>query len=122
SGLRRTGALATGARRRGAAREVRDDLRRGPAEVFLVRRLTAVVFFDRWCVFPATAICVGLTSLVEVPRKRPEKKRSPRGSGSGAVFCSFSDYIAHFPQKSKLCGAAKAQFQASEHYIFVTPG
>jgi hypothetical protein len=32
-----------------------------------------VVLFDRWRVFPATAVCVGLTSLVEVPRKPPEK-------------------------------------------------
>ena len=43
------------------------------AEETRVRRLTAVVFFDRWRVFPATAVCVGLTSLFEVPRKRPEK-------------------------------------------------
>src|SRR5258707_5194444 len=73
SGLRRTDGLATGARLRGAAREARDTRRRWAADVFLVRRLTAVVFFDRWRVFPATAVCVGLTSLFEVPRKRPEK-------------------------------------------------
>ena len=71
SGLRRTGVLAPGLPRRGAAREA--VLRRTPAELFLVRRLMAVVLFDRWRVFPATAFCVGLTSLVEVPRKRPEK-------------------------------------------------
>src|SRR5262245_20748452 len=73
SGLRRTGALAAGAARRVAARGVCDALRRAPADVFLVRRLAAVVLFDRWRVFPATASCVGLTSLVDVPRKRPEK-------------------------------------------------
>src|SRR5262249_26930725 len=121
SGLRRTGGLAP-VPRRVTARGVCDPLRRAPAAVFLVRRAAALGLFDRWRVFPATAFCVGLTSLVKVPRKRPEKERSPRGSGSGALFCSFCHYIAHFPQKSKPCGAAKAGFRPFGHYIFVAPG
>src|SRR5262249_54818947 len=99
-----------------------DALRRTPAEVFLVRRLMAVGLFGRWRGFPSTAFFVGLTSLVEGSRKPPDKKCSPPGSGSGAMFCSFSNYIAHFPPKSKPCGAANARFRAFLHYIFVTPG
>src|SRR5712691_8903089 len=122
SGLRRTGVLATGAPRRVAARGACDALRRSPAEVFLVRRVTAAVFFDRWRVFPATAFCVDLTSLVEGYSDTTRKNMLPWGSGSGAVFCSFSRYIAHFRQKSKPYGTAKAQFRAFQHYFFVSTG
>src|SRR5258707_10773571 len=86
SGLRRTDGLATGARLRGAAREARDTRRRWAADVFLVRRLTAVGFFDPWRAFPAPALCVGLPPPFEGPRKRTQKKTSPPGSGPGCRF------------------------------------
>src|SRR5438309_6618405 len=93
SGLRRTGVLATGAPRRVAARGACDALRRSPVEVFLVRRVMAVVFLDRWRVFPATAVCVGLTSLVEGSSENDPKNNAPlRGERLGCVFCSFSNY------------------------------
>src|ERR671930_431063 len=91
SGLRRTGVLAKGAPRRVAARGACDALRRTPAEVFLLRRVVAVVLFDRWRVFPATALCVDLTSLVGGFSKTTRKIMLPRGSGSGArCFAHFS--------------------------------
>jgi len=65
--------LATAVPRRVAERGAWGALRRAPAEVFLVRRVAAVVFFDRWRVFPATALVVDLTSLVYGSSKRPEK-------------------------------------------------
>src|SRR5215470_9108667 len=82
SGLRRTGVLATGAPRRVAARGACDALRRSPGEVFLARRVTAVVFFDRWRVFPATACVVDLTSLVDGSSGATRKIMLPWGSGS----------------------------------------
>src|SRR5262245_27561496 len=121
SGLRRTGVLATGAPRRDAARGACDALRRTPAEVFLVRRVVAVVLFDRWRVFPATAFCVDLTSLVAGFSEAPEKLRSPGGAARVRLICSFSNYIAHFSSKSKPYDAGKARFRAFQHYIFVTP-
>ena len=39
----------------------------------LDHRATAVVFFDRWRIFPATVFCVDLTSLVAGCSKAPEK-------------------------------------------------
>src|SRR6476619_4829874 len=90
SGLRRTGVLATGAPRRVAARGACDALRRTPAEVFLVRRVVAVVLFERWRVFPATAFCVDLTSLVAGSRKHP-KNNAPQGERLGCgCFAHFS--------------------------------
>src|SRR5262245_6454369 len=65
SGLCRGGALAVAEGfRRIALREVGDARRLLPPEAFLVRRATAVVFFDRCRIFPATVFCVGFTSLV----------------------------------------------------------
>src|SRR6202008_4348807 len=108
--------------RRVAARGACDALRRTPAEVFLLRRVVAVVLFDRWRVFPATALCVDLTSLVGGFSETTRKITLPTGSGSGAGFCSFFNYIAHFSPKSKPYGGAKAQNRAFLHYIFVTAG
>src|SRR5581483_3064505 len=127
SGLRGTGALATGAPRRAAARGAGDALRRAPAEVFLGRRDTAEVFLCvtavfLWRVFPATELAWVSRPWFTVPRKHPEKIRSQRGSGSGAVICSFSNYIAHFQPKSKLYDAAKSLFGVFSYYIFVTAG
>src|SRR5712672_2851812 len=90
SGLRRTGVLATGTARCVAAREACDALRRSPAEVFLVRRVTAVVFFDLWRVFPATAFCVDHTSLVDDSSETTRKNTLPTGERLG-LRCS-----AHF--------------------------
>src|SRR5262245_33438939 len=116
SGLRRTGVLATGAPRRVAARGACDALRRTPAEVFLVRRVVAVVLLERLRVFPATAFCVVLTSLVAGSRKHP-KNNAPRGVAARMrLFCSFFNYIAHFSSKSKPYGAGKARFRAFQHY------
>src|SRR3977135_4318135 len=120
SGLRRTGVLATGTPRRVAARGACDALRRSPVEVFFARRVMAVVFFDRWRVFPATAFCVDITSLVDGSSETTRKIMLPWGSGSGAVFSSFFNYIAHFSQKSKPYGTAKGRFQSFPDYIFVT--
>ena len=50
------------------------------------------------------------------------KNNAPLGSGSGAVFSSFFNYIAHFSQKSKPYGTAKGRFQSFPYYIFVTAG
>ena len=47
SGLRRTGILTTGVRRRTAARAVCDARRREPAAAFLARRVTTRAFFGR---------------------------------------------------------------------------
>src|SRR5215831_172699 len=96
SALRRTGVLATGAPRRVAARGACDARRRSPVEVFLVRRVMAVVFFDRWRVFPATACVVDLTSLVDGSSEAPGKNMLPWGSGSGAVFYAFSNLYSTF--------------------------
>src|SRR5262245_11749266 len=72
----RTGILATGAPRRALAREACDALRRAPVVIFLVRRAAAVVFLDLWRVFPATELCVVLTSLADGSSGTPGKKRS----------------------------------------------
>jgi hypothetical protein len=94
-----------------------------PVEAFFGRLVTAVVFFDRWRVFPATAFVVDLTSLVDGSSEATRKIMLPLGgAGSGAVFCSFFNYIAHFSQKSKPYGAAKGQFRSFPHYNFVTAG
>src|SRR5438309_12039453 len=84
SGLRRTGVLATGAARCVAARGACDALRRSPVEVFFVRRAMAVVFLDRWRVFPATALpCVGHTSLVDDSSEAARKNMLPTGERLG---------------------------------------
>src|SRR5216684_3034794 len=91
SGLRRTGVLATGAPRRVAARGACDALRRSPVVVFFGRRVEAAVFFDRWRVFPATAFCVDLTSLVDGSSETARKITLPLGERLGCGgFAHFS--------------------------------
>jgi hypothetical protein len=95
------GVLATGAPRRLAARGACDALRRSPVEVFLVRRVMAVVFFDRWRVFPATACVVDLTSLVDGSSEHPEKICSPGGAARVRFFYSFSKLYSTISEKIK---------------------
>jgi len=64
---------------------------------------------------------LGLTGHPEVTRAAIEAVER-WGSGSGAVACSFSWYIAHFSPKSKPYGDPKAVFRSCRHYNFVTPG
>src|SRR4051794_41956893 len=91
SGLRRTGVLATGAPRRVAARGACDALRRTPAEVFFVRRVMAVVLFERWGGFSAPAFFRGS----HVPScgflGSDPKNKAPLGGrlGGGGVFSFF---------------------------------
>src|SRR5206468_12501490 len=47
-------------------------------------------------------------SSTAVPRKSSRKNTLPTGSASGFIF---GRYIAHFSQKSMLCGTAKRIFQ-----------
>src|SRR5712692_5990863 len=89
SGLRRTGVLATGAPRRVAARGACDALRRSPAEVFLVRRVTAAVFFDRWRVFPATAFAWVSRPWLRFLGNDPKNNAPHRGAARVRCFAHF---------------------------------
>src|SRR4051812_50166659 len=90
SGLRRTGVLATGAPRRVAARGACDALRRTPVEVFFVRRVMAVVLFERWGVFFAPGFFCGfLVPCWGFLGGDPKKKAPPGGGAGGGGFFLF---------------------------------
>src|SRR5258707_8411188 len=87
SGLRRTGVLATGLPRRGAAPGA--ALRRTPAGLFLVRRLMTAVLFDRWRVFPATGFAGVSRPWLRVLGNDPKKNAPPPGAAPGRCFAHF---------------------------------
>jgi hypothetical protein len=117
--------LAAGAPWRVAARGGWDVRRRLPAEVFLVRRVTAVVFFDRWRVFPATAFA--WISRPELRVSRMTRKITlPTGErlGCGAllIFLTYSTFFAEIKGLWRCKNAAKGQFPSFQHYNFVIVG
>src|SRR5579862_891685 len=76
SGLRRCAGFATLARLGAAARVGCKGLRLAREEVFLAFRFMPVaLFFERRRVLSATALRVGHTPLLTVPRKIPEKMK-----------------------------------------------
>jgi len=80
----------------------------------------AVVFFDRWRVFPATACVVDLTSLVDGSSEAPGKNMLPWGSGSGAVFYAFSNLYSTFLANFKaLRRCKKPALSAILDFIFL---
>src|SRR5260221_4678267 len=108
SGLRRTGVLATGLPRRGAARGA--ALRRTPAGLFLVRRLMTAVLFDRWRVFPATGFAWVSRPLLRFLGNDPKNNAPHPGAAPVGCFAPFLTILDSFRPILSLAAVQKPDF------------